>query len=173
MSKKRLLIALILLIVAGVKSYSQIAYSGKIELGYLAFKHQLLDVDPGPNYRGSHLDKGQNGKEISMSNGISIHDKWYTGIGVAYLNFEGINGISVYSDVDYRLLKTKLTPVFNMKLGYNHSWNQYENGTKSVLFELGVGVCYKLSKKRAIYIQSGFSVIQEASFTPFRIGFKF
>lgn len=173
MRNSKMLCTLIMCVVAGLKSHSQINYSGKIELGYIIFKHQLIDVDPGPNYRGAHLNTGQSGKEISSSNGISIQDAFFTGIGVAYQNFEGINGISIYTDIDYRPLKTKLTPVLNVKLGYNHIWNQYENGTKSVLIEIGGGLCYKLNKKRAIYIQSSFYFIQYASFIPIRIGYRF
>ena len=94
-------------------------------------------------------------------------------MGLGYLNFESIHGFSIFTDFEYLPLKTKLTPLVNLKIGYNHIWNQYENGTGSALVELGVGINYKLTDRFNIYMHSGFLMTQQSLLIPIRIGFSF
>jgi len=163
----------ILLIAFGLKAHSQVGYYGKVETGYLRFQATTVQVDPGPNWKGYNLDSEQNGVDLNLINGANFSHKFFAGLGVGYLNFEGINGFSVFTDFEYLPLKTKLTPLINLKIGYNHIWNQYENGTVSALGELGLGLNYKLTEKYNIYLQSGFLVAQQSFFIPIRIGFRF
>ena len=102
-----------------------------------------------------------------------LKEKYFAGIGIGYVNFEGINGFSIFSDFEYCPLETKLTPLLNVKVGYSHIWNQYENGTGSAIGELGAGVKYKLTEKIGIYIQSGFLMTQQSFLVPIRIGINF
>lgn len=166
-------IILLILLLINIKIYSQFSYSGKIEVGYLNHQTTIVNVDPGPNWKGYNLNQNQNGVSISSINGISFRNSFFTGVGVGYLNFEGINGISVFSDSEYLFLKGKLKPLINLKLGYNHIWNQYKNGKGSFLFEPSLGLSYELNKKIKIYVQSGLSVMQEALFVPIRTGINF
>lgn len=159
-------------LIIGLNGYSQIVYSGKIETGYQFFLTNIIQVDPGPDWKGYYLDN-QNGIDINFINGLNFKDRFYTGLGLGYLNFEGINGFSVFTDFDYLPLKTKLTPLVNLKIGYNHIWNQYEGGTGSALGELGFGINYKLTEKINIYLQSGFLLTQQSLLIPIRAGLKF
>lgn len=167
-------IILLILLLINVKIYSQFSYSGKIEAGYLNYQTNFVDVDPNINWKGYNLNKKQNGVSVSSINGISFNQqRFFTGIGVGYLNFEGINGVSVFSDFEYSPLKTRIKPLIDLKIGYSHIWNQYKNGKGSFLFEPSLGLSYELNKKIKIYVQSGLSVMQEALFIPIRTGIRF
>jgi len=152
--------------------YSQGNYQRKIEVGNIRFQFNTVQLDTGPNWHGYYLN-GENGIDLNIINGLSFKNKVFTGIGLGYLNFEGINGLSIFADFEYLPLKTKLTPLVNLKIGYNHIWNQYENGTGSALGELGLGLNYRLTEKMNIYIQSGFLMMQQSFLIPIRIGVKF
>lgn len=169
--KKIILITSILFLFV-VKVSGQINYSLKAETGFLKFQTILINVDPGPNWKGYNLNKKQNGVDINIINGLNINSGFFAGIGLGYLNFEGINGLSIFTDFDYLPLKTKLTPIINLKIGYNHIWNQYENGTESVIFELAGGLNYKVTKRLGIYLQSGIMSAQQSFFIPIRLGVR-
>ena len=171
---KKLLLSTLIFIAFGLKIYAQTDYSVKIETGYLNFKATTIDVDPGPNWKGYNLNEEQNGIDLNIINGISFNNnKFFTGIGIGYINFEKINGLSIFTDFEYIPLKTKLSPIANLRIGYNHIWNQYENGTGSVLFELGGGISYKMTEKLNMYLQSGMLITQQSFIVPIRLGMKF
>lgn len=170
---KRIIPIIIILITFGLKSYSQIDYFGKVETGYLRFLFTTIQVDPGPNWEGYNLDNEQNGIDINLINGVNFKDRFFTGLGIGYLNFEGIDGFSIFTDFEYLPLKTRLTPLIDIKIGYNHIWNQYEKGTGSALVELGAGLNYEMTENIDIYIQSGFLMTQQSLLIPIRIGLKF
>lgn len=155
-----------------ISGFSQTDYSMKIETGYSLYQFNIVDVDPGSNWKGYYL-REQNGFDINVINGFNFNEKIFTGIGLGYLNFESVNGFSIFADIYYSILKTRLTPFVNIKLGYNHIWNQYENGTGSALGELNIGLNYKLTEKINIYVQSGFLMTQQSLLIPIRIGVKF
>ena len=155
-----------------VIGYSQVDYKRKIEIGYMRYQYNTVQVEPSPNWKGYNLD-GKDGIDLNVINGLSIKEKIFTGIGLGYLNFRGIYGFSIFTDFEYLPFKTKLTPFVNLKIGYNHIWNQYENGTGSALGELGLGLNYGLTEKMDIYLQSGFLMTQQSLLIPIRIGFKF
>ncbi len=157
---------------ANFTALAQIKYAAKIELGHTNWLFRTVRVDPGPNWKGYNLEEHVNGKEISVINGLAINEKLYTGIGVGYLNFEGIHGFSSFVDVQYVATKSKVSPYVNLKMGYNHIWNQYENGTGSGLGEIGVGINVKLSPKLQLYGQSGFLATQQCMLIPLRIGVR-
>lgn len=154
------------------QGYSQISYSVKAEMGFLKYQNNTIQVDPGPNWKGYNLYK-QNGIDFNIVNGIDFKNKIFAGIGIGYLNFEGINGFSAYTDFEYLPLKTKLTPLVNLKIGYSHIWNQYENGTGTGLVELTTGLNYRLTEKIDIYAKSGFSITQQSLLIPIRFGIRF
>ncbi|MCT4602913.1 MAG: hypothetical protein N4A59_08455 [Marinifilum sp.] len=167
---KNILSALFVLITT--MAYSQIDYQQKIEIGYIQYKYNTEQVDPGPNWKGYNLH-GENGIDLNVINGLLFKKKIFAGIGAGYLNFEGINGFSIFTDLQYSPFKTKLTLFLNLKIGYNHIWNQYKNGTGSTLINPGLGLDYRLTEKINIYLQSGYLMTQQSLLIPIRMGFRF
>ena len=150
----------------------QIKYNLRAEIATLRFQNTTVDVDPGPNWKGYNLNEEQNGLSLDIINGISLNNKLFIGLGIGYLNFEGINGYSIFSDLQYLPLKSKLTPLINLKIGSNHIWNQYENGQQSVMFELSGGISYKMKNNFSVYISSGLLLTQQAFLIPIRLGIR-
>ena len=171
MKRLRLVIGLITFLIAK-QGYSQTNYSVKAEAGFLKYRYETVQVDPGPNWKGHNLYQ-ENGIDINIINGLDFSNKLFAGIGIGYLNFEGINGLSVFSDFEYLPLKTRLSPLINLKIGYSHIWNQYENGTGTGLGELCVGLNYRLTEKIDIYTKSGFTMTQQSLLIPIRLGVRF
>ena len=154
------------------QGYSQISYSVKAETGFLKYQNNTIQVDPGPNWKGYNLYE-QNGIDFNIVNGIDFKNKLFAGIGIGYFNFEGIDGFSAFTDFEYLPLKTKLTPLVNLKIGYSHIWNQYENGTGTGLVELSTGLNYRMTEKIDIYAKSGFTITQQSLLIPIRLGIRF
>jgi len=171
MKKTKLLIGFIIILTV-TNGYSQINYSIKLETGYLNYQFNTIQVDPGPNWKGYYLD-GENGIDLNISNGFKYNEKLYAGLGIGFMNFEGVNGFSVFSDFVYLPLKTRLTPLINLKIGFCHIWNQYENGTGTALGEFMAGLNYRLTEKIDIYLKSGFLMTQQSLFIPIRLGVRF
>jgi hypothetical protein len=155
-----------------LKGHAQINYSLKTETGFLKYQYNTVQVDPTPNWKGYNLYE-ENGIELNFVNGFDYKNKLFAGLGLAYLNFEGINGLSVFSDFEYLPLKSRVSPLINLKVGYNHVWNQYENGTGTVLGEFCLGVNFRLSEKIEVYTKSGFLVIQQSLLIPIKLGIRF
>lgn len=63
--------------------------------------------------------------------------------------------------------------MIDLKIGYSHIWNQYENGTGTGLGELCLGLNYKLIEKVDIYTKSGFSMNQQSLLVPIKFGLRF
>ena len=64
----------------------------------------------------------------------------------------------------------KISPVFCFNLGYNQIYNQYENGTGTVLAEPGVGIRYKVNNKTSIYLRTGLLLMQQSLLVPVYAG---
>jgi hypothetical protein len=155
----------ILLLALSTLAKAKVSYTGKIEFGYMRFEYHPIQVDPGPGWKGYYLS--DNGIYINSINGLSNPGKkLFAGIGLGYLNFKGINGVSVFADFDYLPLKTRLTPVLNFRLGYDHVWNQYEGGTGTKLAEFGIGMIYKLTRALGISLKTGVLLTQQSAFIP-------
>ncbi len=170
MNKGYILLLLFLLI--AFNSFSQAKYSLKAEAGFTKFLFNPVSVDAGPDWKGYYLD-GQNGIDINISNGVMFKKKIYTGLGFGYLNFEGQHGVSIFSDFEFLSVKKKIAPLANIKIGYFQLWNQYENGTDTVLIELMAGLNYHLTESVDIYFKSGFLITQQSLLIPIRLGFRF
>jgi hypothetical protein len=173
---KKLFSIFLFLLTISFSSHSQVNYSGKLEAGFLKYRYQLVqyDVDPGSGWKGYYLNKEQDGIDLNLVNGITLFEKrFFTGIGIGYQNFEGINGFTVFSDIEYLPLKSRFTPILNIKIGYNHIWNQYEGGTGTASGEFGAGVNYKLTEKLSIYLKTGMLFAQQSSLIPIRIGIRY
>jgi len=171
MNKKAFFIGLIVISIVP-NGYSHITYALKSELGYMKFIYNTVTVEPGPNWKGYYLDN-QNGFDFSITNGIKFKEKIYTGVGVGYLNFDGINGVSLLSDFEFLALKYRLTPLIGIKFGYSHLWNQYESGTGTALAEIDLGFNFKLSDKFGVFAKIGCLFTQQSLLIPIKIGFRF
>lgn len=157
-----------------LKGFSQNLYSGKIESGYSFYFGTSIKVDAEPNWKGYKLNNSQNGFDFNFINGVKLNeDKLFIGLGVGYLNFEGIKGYSIFTDFDLLLSKTKSKPLINLKIGYDHIYNQYDGGTGAGLTELNFGVQHQLNKKLDFYIKAGFLYTQQAILFPFHLGIKY
>jgi hypothetical protein len=150
---------------------AQVSYALRVETGSLLFQYTTVDVDPGPNWKGHSLNEKQNGFAFDIINSISINKKLLVGVGVGYLNFEGIHGYSLYGDLQYVPMKTRLSPLISLKVGTNHIWNQYENGQGSAIGELGVGIHYQVRSIR-VYLTSGVMITQQTFLVPIRLGVR-
>ncbi len=167
---------LVLLTFITIDLHSQVKYSGKVESGFLMYRFRLInyDMDPGYDWKGYNLDQKQDGIDLNLINGISLFEKrLFAGAGIGYQNFEGINGITVFGDIEYLPLKSRLTPLLNIKIGYDHIWNQYDGGTGTALGEFTAGINYKLNEKLNVFLKSGILFTQQSSLVPIRIGIGF
>ncbi|MFO7862417.1 MAG: hypothetical protein R6U85_00305 [Salinivirgaceae bacterium] len=171
MKRIRIILIGLLTILIVRQGYSQ-NYSIKAETGFLKYQYNTIDVDPGPNWEGYNLYE-KNGIDLYIINGIDFKSKLFTGIGLGYLNFEGVSGFSIFSDFEYLPLKTRLTPLINLKIGYSHIWNQYENGTGTGFGDFCVGLNYGLTEKLDMYAKSGFTVTQQSLLIPISLGIRF
>ncbi len=170
---KKIFLTILLCLLAINLSHSQSKYSGKIEAGFLKFGLTTVQVDPGPDWQGYNLDEEQNGLDLNFVNGFKFGNRFYAGAGVGYLNFEGINGFAIFSDFEYLFANSRLTPLINLRIGYNQIYNQYENGNGSGLGEVGLGLNYKISEQYSLYWKSGILVSQQSLIFPIRMGFRF
>jgi hypothetical protein len=156
-----------------IPSYGQIKYVRKLEAGFLTYLTNTITVDADVGWKGYHLDENQNGIDLNIINSIRFKNDISLGIGLGYLNFEGIHGYSIFVDYEYYNSKKKIAPLTNYKIGLNHIFNQYEGGTIGVPVEIGFGVICKLNEKFRISAQSGFLFTQQSFLIPLRVGLRF
>lgn len=159
-----------------VESYSQVRYARKMETGFMNFRYNTVqyDMDPNSDWKGYNLDKEQDGIDLNLVNGISLFEKrFFAGAGIGYQNFEGINGITVFGDIEYLPFRSRFTPLFNVKVGYDHIWNQYEGGTGTALGEFVAGINYRMTEKLDIFLKSGMLFTQQSFLIPIKIGVRF
>jgi hypothetical protein len=164
----------VLLILFSMLAKAQIKYAGKIEAGVLSYNRRTVTIEPGLGWRGYNLDEKQNGSVISTINGVSVFkQKLNIGMGVSYLNFEGINGVASFGEMEFLPPKSQLTPVFNIRIGLSRIWNQYDNGKETAFTEFTSGLNYRLKNKMGIYVLTGASFTQQALFLPLKLGLRF
>ncbi len=171
----KLKIYIVLLLLISISGISQVKYRRKIEVGYLHFMYTTINYDmlPGVSYDPVKLNNQQNGIDINIVNGVSYRDKLFAGVGLGYLNFEGISGVGLFVDIQYTPFKWKISPLVNSKFGYSHIRNQYPNGSGSAIIELDAGLRFKAAEGLGIYIQSGICHSQDSFFIPVRLGVMF
>lgn len=171
MRKIELFLTCVITIFIVNQGYAQINYTVKAETGYAQYLAKIVQVEPGANWKGYYLYK-ENGIDFTITNGIDFKNKLFAGVGVGYLNFEGINGFLACSDFEYVPFKSRLRPLINLKIGYSHIWNQYKNGTGTGYSELCAGLNYRLTEKIDLYVKSGFTITQQSLLTPIKIGVR-
>lgn len=154
------------------KANAQTTWFPKIELGYLKYSHRNITVKPGPNWKGYYLNNDQNAFVVDATLVKTLSNKIFAGFGLNYLNFEGINGLSGFGDIEYLPLSKTFSPLLNLRLGYSHIWNQYEGGTGDALVETLIGINYKLIEKIQVYLKTGFVVTQQSSLIGIKFGLR-
>lgn len=153
---------------------AQVKYSLKVEGGYLDVEGHTLEVDPGPDWRGYYVENVRAGFDINAINGISLFkQRLSVGLGLGYVNLEGYQGYSIFSDIEYVPMKTRFSPLLNLKIGQNHLWNQYDGGTKTTLGELTIGVNARIKKNLGVYAKIGGLGMQQTFFAVTRVGVRF
>lgn len=153
-------------------SKAQVKYSGRVEYSSLNYIGTLVryETDLGDPY---YMDERVNGKEINFVNGINLKDRVFIGIGISHLNFEKIKGFSTTLDLEYLVLKTKLSPILNIRFGRNYLKNEYDVHKSSVLVGPDIGVSYKPFKGLSFYTKTGFIVTHNVGFYTWRGGISF
>ncbi len=146
----------------------------KFETAYLSFFNTLVNVDPGPGWKGHNLNNEQNALAFDAAFGLGLFSgRLFVGAGAAYQNFEGYHAAVFYGDADIVPLKTRLSPVAGFRIGYHQLWNQYEGGTSTAYGELGGGVAYRLNEKIGLYAKTGVVLTQQSSLIPLRFGLRY
>lgn len=168
---KKVIFIILITLISTSKFYSQNEYSMKIETGYLVFIDNTVQVDPGPDWKGYYINS--DGFDLNIINGFKYNHKIFYGLGLGYLNFDSNSGVSIFGDFEYIPFDKKLSPIVDFKIGYSHLFNQYENGTGTILTELNIGGNIKLSDKGRLYIKSGIMLTQQASLIPISFGYRF
>lgn len=154
--------------------FAQTKFQSKADVSYLAYRYRTVTVDAGPNWKGYNLDDKQNGVQIASINGLSfLGQKLFAGIGVGYLNFQGINGVSTFAEVEYIPLKKKFSPLAGIRAGYSNIWTQAKESKGSALLDLNLGINFSVNNKHSLYFKSGIAAIQQALFTNFNLGYRF
>lgn len=170
--RKSLAVLIMIFAIAIAPVRAQVKYMGKIEAGYAKYLKQELRVEPGPGWQGYNLKGEPNGVDVNVINGISFA-RVSTGIGIGYLNYEGTHGATTFGEVEYLPLRSKLSPIAAIRLGYTHVWNQYENGKTTGMLEFNGGLNYNISQNVALYAKGGILFTQQSSFFPVRVGIRF
>lgn len=168
---KRILFLLFTTLVFGAVQ-AQFTYEKKVEVSTMRYQFNTIQIEAGPSWQGYYLDD-DDGIDVSFINGLTFKQRLFGGVGLSYVNFEGTQGLSLFSDVDLYLSKWQFQPYLSLRLGYMHIWNQYEGGRGTALSDFGFGVSYSISPKLNIYLQSGFLMTQQSLLIPLRLGFKF
>jgi len=161
------------LVYISISVHAQIKYTAKIEAGYHLFLSRPIKADAGEGWKGYELNNKPNGIDLNIVNGISLKNNFRIGVGVGYLNYEGINGYSIFGDLEYAGSGSKFAPLFNLKIGSSHINNQYENGSTSTFVDLSGGVEHKIGEKMSLQYKVGFRAVHQSIFLPIRIGARF
>ena len=163
---------LLVLFILPFISIAQVKYSGRVEYSSLRYIGPLVryETDRGDPY---YMDERVNGKEINLVNGINLKDRVFMGIGISYLDFAKIKGFSTTLDLEYRVLKTKLSPLLNFRFGTNYLKNQYDVHKSAVMGGPDIGFSYKPFKMLSFYAKTGFVITHNVGFFTTRGGIQF
>jgi hypothetical protein len=170
---KRILLFIAFLLISTASFAQKIPTYFSSDFGYLAYRFNTIDVDPGPNWKGHYLSD-KDGFDFKANVGVILKERFNVGFGLSYLNFEGVNGLGSYADLGVAILKNrKFTPIVYWNIGYSHLWNQYAGGTGTLMSDVGLRLQYQISYKVAIHASTGFFHTQQSYIRPYRIGLVF
>lgn len=144
-----------------------------IDISCHNFQFRTIQYDVSENGQGYNLRNKENAVEASFSYALKLKERFQMGLGLGYINYESINGLTAFSGFKLFALKRKISPFAALRIGYNHIWNQYQGGSGTGLIEFGAGISYKLIEKLNISIASGVIFTQEAQFVPIKLTLSF
>lgn len=150
---------------------SQTLFSLKAETGFLYYRFNSIEIESEPGWKGYNL-QDQNGFDVNFINGMKLSDLVSAGLGIAYMNFEGMPGCAVFSDLELSPFERRWSPFVDLRFGYSHIWNQYDMGTVTTLAEISAGISYRIKDNLNIYLKMGFLNTQQSILIPIRIGIK-
>lgn len=170
---KRILTFIAFLLISTSSFAQKITTYFSSDFGYLAYRFNTIDVDPGPNWKGHYLSD-KDGFDIKVNGGLILKERYNVGVGLSYMNFEGVNGLSSYADLGVAIFKNrKFTPIVFWNIGYSHLWNQYAGGTGTLMSDIGLRLHYQISPKLGIQASTGLFNTQQSFIRPYRIGVVF
>jgi hypothetical protein len=148
--------------------FSQTGLSFQWEAGAIQYGYRTISIDPGPDWKGYYLPE-KNGFDFHLSGGIHVNRRLFAGIGGGFLQIGDIQGVTAFLRTEVHVLDKKLSPVFGLKWGGSFVKNQYENGTRTMVFELTPGVRYRLSDQYALALTGGAMFTQQSLVFPVRL----
>jgi|GEM_PF-6601209 len=170
---KNIFLTLLLLCMVSVVK-SQIRYSAKLETGFQKFLSRGMVREAELDWKGYQLGDANNGFDIGFVNGISFKEYFKIGLGVEYVNYDGISGYGIYGDLEATTTKNETSPLFNLKIGRSHVNNGYEEGSDVTFVEILGGVERKMTKKLAFQAKIGLRFMHEFSvYLPLKVGLRF
>ncbi len=165
------IICLVLLFISSFNIHAQITKELKLETGYSFYRYRLVYVEPGPDWKGYNIRNKSDGMDINLVYGFKWKQVVFTGIGLGYVNYNGINGYTFFGETLVYPLKTKIKPQLGVRFGLNHIDNQYVNGSTTSLLEFNYGFNFPINRFK-ITLSSAFSFTQQVFFVPVRLGFS-
>jgi hypothetical protein len=147
----------------------------RVEGCYQKYFVRTLQVDAEPDWQGYQLNNKQNGRSVNLSWGWDFDERILLGLGAGYINYEGIDGIQMFSEVNFFVSNVHINPYLGFRAGYSHIWNQYENGSGSFSGSFLAGIQFILGDCRVFkfYLQSGLQYTHQALFVPVTLGLQF
>lgn len=163
-------------------------YMLKVDAGYMPF---MANVAQEGEY-GYYINDLQHAAGVNVMNGLNISQDFFVGLGLGYDYFfkpgtldnlmEGWHSGLAFVDMDYRPLKAEFAPMVAARLGANYLMSPSEYGnTLSPYGEVAVGINWHYRYKYrnmernylSLYLQVGYAYMQQASFLPIRLGWRF
>lgn len=152
----KLIILLSIVLVAPHAHGQKIKVEHTLGVGTFTFANGAARVEPGPDWKGYPLPRNnKTGIQVAAGSGLRLFSRLHVGANVAYVRYDGINGMLAYGTLAVDVLKTKFTPFLMAEPGYSHFWNQYDGGWGELMLNLGGGVRYRLDNRHIVSISAG------------------
>lgn len=127
-------------------------------------------------------DYSNNTFGIAMINGYRFNNCLFAGVGVGIGYSNALNGVNikhgtteyrtdaylipVFANIKANLTTSKVSPFFQLNIGYTFDVNQYLRDAPGFMIEPAFGIDFNLDSKKAIYVLAGFNLQHsEYSFT--------
>ncbi|MDQ1090033.1 hypothetical protein [Siphonobacter sp. SORGH_AS_1065] len=149
-------------------------FESTLAVEYFSHLTTMLQVDPGPGWKGYYLPEDSQGFKITSMNGIVKNQSLHIGLGLSYARLAQVDGALAFVDMRFDFSKKRLAPYFYLNPGYSHFWNQYEGGTGSFNWENGLGARYRIRGKSSVLASVGLAIMQQGSmFLTTKVGYTF
>lgn len=184
-----LLVTLLMLTLTGRAQYKQdfhkVEYMLKVDAGYLPFMTNYGEA--GDN--GYYNEDMRHAAGVNVVNGACISQDFFLGVGLGYQYMarpdnmkEGWHGALAFVDIDYRPLEEEWAPMMMGRVGANYTMSDGAYGnTLTPYAELAIGVNWYYNyvysnmerNYKSLYVTLGVAIMQQTTFLPVRIGWRF